>query len=82
MLRFFRKNEYKDSIQETTLQAFIPGVNSGAYEKTICFDMSIVTYKWKLFGLKKYINHSRISLTQSEFATLTNEIKKINNLSN
>jgi hypothetical protein len=81
-LKFTRKEEFSDSYRETILESFIPGVNSGAYNKTIHIKMTVIEYKPYFFWLKKQKSIGYITLNSYEFKEFTEEINKINSLSN
>lgn len=82
MLNFFAKKEFRDSRREITVEAYIPGVNSGVYDKTIHFSVRITEYKARFFRFKKTTLVDGITLTKSEFEALKEEILKIDNLQN
>jgi hypothetical protein len=82
MLKFTRKQEFRDSCKETTLEAYIPGVNSGVYDKTIHLGMTIVEYKASWFRMKKTTTTGYLTLTKPEFKEFVEEVNKINNLNN
>lgn len=82
MLNFFAKKEFRDSKREITIKAYIPGVNSGVYDKTLHFYVRITEEKAGFFRFKKTTLVDSITLTKLEFEALKEEILKIDNLQN
>jgi hypothetical protein len=82
MLKFTRKQEFRDGSKKIILEAYIPGVNSGMYDKTIHLEMVIVEYKASWFRMKKTTTTGYLTLTKPEFKEFVEEVNKINNLSN
>jgi hypothetical protein len=82
MLKFTRKQEFRDGSKKIILEAYIPGVNSGMYDKTIHLGMTIVEYKASWFRMKKTTTTGYLTLTKPEFKEFVEEVNKINDLNN
>jgi hypothetical protein len=82
MLKFTRKQEFRDGSKKIILEAYIPGVNSGVYDKTIHLVMTIVEYKASWFRMKKTTTTGYLTLTKPEFKEFVEEVNKINDLNN
>lgn len=80
-LKFNRQDEFRKSLKDTQIEFFIPGVNSGVYyPATLAIKVLIKEFRPGFFHFTKYISHSNLSLTTTEFDLLFEEMRKIKEL--
>ena len=73
-LNFVKQNNSKKT---TKLQMFIPGINSGAYDKALHIRIWITEEKQKLFKKKKSVTYSTVTLSRKGVEMLRDECNKI-----
>lgn len=63
--------------QAIKLQMFVPGINSGAYDKALHIQVRISEKRKKWFRIKEQRTYSDITLTRKQVEELRDECNKI-----
>jgi len=80
MLKFTQKRNFAASIQHDTLEFYIPGVNSGAYDATIHVAVTIEEHVAGFFRILPRRSSMQMTLSAKQFDELFLEMQKIKKL--